>query len=243
MFKPLVIVPFYNHLDGFAKIAERLCGHRYPVLLIDDGSSREQSEGVKKLCSAYGIEYLACDENKGKGAAMKKGFAHALAGGYTNVLQIDADGQHDTGDIPKFMALAEKNPDALINGCPVYDETVPAARLYGRRITDFWVAVETGGRKIADSMCGFRVYPLAGIKDILPGLFCERMGFDIEIIVKCCWKKMRIINQPTKVYYPRDGVSHFKMLADNVRISFMHTRLCFSAFINFFKRLFHGSEY
>jgi len=243
MFKPLVIVPFYNHLDGFAKIVGLLCAYPYQILLVDDGSEPKQSEGVKKICLEHGIEYLSYIGNEGKGYAMKKGFAYALANGYTHVLQIDADGQHDINDIPKFIALAKNNPDALINGCPVYDRSVPAARLYGRKITDFWVAIETGGRKIADSMCGFRVYPLAGIKDIFPGIFCERMGFDIEIIVKCCWKKIRIINQATKVSYPNDGISHFKMFKDNVRISCMHARLCAVAVIVFFKRLYHGRKY
>jgi len=243
MFKPIVIVPFYNHLNGFAKIVGKLRAYPYPILVVNDGSDRQQTEGVKKLCSEYGIEYIGYGKNRGKGYAMKKGFAYAFVNGYTNALQIDADGQHDTDDVPKFMAVAESNPDALINGCPVYDGSVPAARLYGRKITDFWVAIETGGKKIADSMCGFRVYPLAGIKDVLPKLFCKRMGFDIEIIVRCCWKKIPVINMKTKVSYPNDGISHFKMFADNVRISCMHARLCAVAATVFLKRLFHGREY
>ena len=53
------------------------------------------------------------------------------------------------------------------------------------------------------------------------------MDFDTEIMVRLSWKGVRIISVPTRVTYPRDGISHFRMLEDNVYISRMHTRLFF----------------
>jgi hypothetical protein len=53
------------------------------------------------------------------------------------------------------------------------------------------------------------------------------MDFDVEIMVRLSWKGVRIIAFPTRVTYPQDGVSHFRMLEDNVYISRMHARLFF----------------
>ncbi|MFP3747745.1 glycosyltransferase family 2 protein, partial [Achromobacter sp. SIMBA_011] len=79
---------------------------------------------------------------------------------YTHALQIDADGQHDAADVPRFLAAAAAHPRAVVLGQPVYDESVPKARLYGRYLTHVWVWIETLSFTIRDSMCGFRLYPL-----------------------------------------------------------------------------------
>src|SRR5690625_7050898 len=81
--------------------------------------------------------------------------------GYSHALQVDADGQHNTDDIPRVLALAEASPLALITGVPQYDDSVPRHRYYSRYLTHFWVWVATLTLEIKDSMCGFRVNPLA----------------------------------------------------------------------------------
>ena len=77
-------------------------------------------------------------------------------------------------------------------------------------------------------MCGFRVYPLAATERLLcQQALTERMDFDIEILVKLYWQGVEILFQPTKVIYPEGGVSHFQAVADNVRITKLHTKLFF----------------
>jgi hypothetical protein len=154
------------------------------------------------------------------------GFRAAAARGHTHVLQIDADGQHAAADIPLFLEQARRRPDAVIAGCPVYDESVPRARLYGRYATHVWVWINTLSLDIRDSMCGFRVYPLASLLPLLDATrIGRRMDFDSDVIVRLHWRGVPVVNQPTRVTYPLDGVSHFRMLRDNVRISLMHARL------------------
>ena len=58
------------------------------------------------------------DTNRGKGAAVMRGFDLARAAGFTHALQIDADGQHDLSNLAEFIALGEAHPDALIAGAP-----------------------------------------------------------------------------------------------------------------------------
>ena len=158
---------------------------------------------------------------------MRSGMEAAVEAGFTHALQVDADGQHDMGVIPIFLKETREHPDDLICGYPEYDESVPKAREHGRKITNFWVAIETLSLKIPDAMCGFRVYPLSTSWPIMKRLRNKRMGVDIEIIVRLSWAGVKMRFFPVKVNYPKDGVSNFRMFHDNVVISMTHTMLCF----------------
>src|SRR5438093_230497 len=79
---------------------------------------------------------------------------------------------------------------------------------------------------IGDSMCGFRLYPIARTLAIADRVALARgMSFDIDIVVRLAWEGLPIVNVPTPVQYPPGGISHFRMLRDNLRISATHTRL------------------
>ena len=226
MIKSVIIVPCYNHADAFTKVADKLSKFQEPVIVVDDGSSAVQSKKIKNICTAHKFFYLKNLKNGGKGAAMITGFKFAIAKGFTHALQIDADGQHDIRDIPLFFKIATSYPKTLIIGNPVYDASAPRSRLIGRKITNFWVMVETFNKNMPDTMCGFRVYPLKLIEPILKTIKFKRMGFDIEIIVKAFRSGVKIIPVPTKVIYPETGVSHFHAFRDNFYISLLHIYLC-----------------
>jgi hypothetical protein len=122
----------------------------------------------------------------------------------------------------------------MILGQPVFDESVPKNRLYGRRVTNWWIAINTVSLAIADGMCGFRLYPLAAVgKLINTTQIAQGMDYDIEIVVRLYWQGIEAINIPTAVCYPYDGVSHFRLLHDNVMISKTHARLFFGMLIRF----------
>ena len=116
----------------------------------------------------------------------------------------------------------------MISGCPIYDSSVPKHRYLSRYITHFWVWVETLSFDIVDSMCGFRVYPLSAVEDLMSKqTLGKRMDFDIEILVRLYWQGVKVTFLPTQVIYSENGVSHFRALHDNVGISWLHTRLFF----------------
>jgi len=130
--------------------------------------------------------------------------------------------------VPRIAALARDNPAAIVTGVPVFDASAPASRRIGRKLTTLWVRINTLSSRIEDAMCGFRVYPLAPIMRLAQrASFGSRMEFDPEILVRAVWAGIPVVSMPTNVTYPIDGVSHFKMWRDNVRISWMHTRLFF----------------
>ncbi len=227
-FAPLVVVPVYDHEHAIAGVVHGVRAAGLPCLLVDDGSRPSCAAVLQTLAQQEGVSLLRLDINQGKGGAMLAGFAEAAHRGYSHVLQIDADGQHDTGDLPRFIAAARAQPQAVVCGTPVYDASVPKARLYGRYLTHVWVWINTLSLHLRDSMCGFRVYPLQPVlRLIAEETIGRRMDFDSEILVRLYWRQVPVQHLSTRVTYPADGVSHFDALRDNLRISRMHTRLFF----------------
>ena len=229
-FDPLIVIPVYDHERAIAALLARLLGHGVPVLLVDDGSGAGCAATLGNLAAATPgrVSLLRLETNQGKGAAVMAGLREAGRRGHSHVLQIDADGQHDPDDVPAFLAQARATPDAVINGRPRFDASVPRGRLYGRYATHVWVWINTLSFEIVDSMCGFRVYPLAPTLRVIDrARIGRRMDFDTEIIVRLHWAGLRVHNLDTRVTYPGDGVSHFDLWRDNLRISAMHARLFF----------------
>ncbi|MGE0790142.1 MAG: glycosyltransferase family 2 protein [Sandaracinaceae bacterium] len=226
-FSPCVLIPTYDNPATIRRVVEAVREYLPEVVVVDDGSGpagRDACDAVAEAGLAH-VHHRA--RNGGKGAAVKTGFEVAASLGYTHALQVDADGQHELADIPRFLAVAEANRDALLLGCPVFDETAPLGRRIGRKITIFWVNLETGGRVIRDPMCGFRVYPVHEALGLR--VSSDMMDFDPEIAVRLAWRGVPVINLPTKVRYVSaedGGVSHFRLLKDNVLISLLHARLC-----------------
>ena len=229
LFKPCIVIPVYNHEEAITPTLHGLQQYGLHCFMVNDGSNEACSRILRDLANTYNwVTLVEHATNKGKGGAVKTGLLAALNAGYTHALQIDADGQHDSNDIPKFLALAEQHPQALVTGVPVYDDSIPKHRLYARYITHVWVWINTLSFDIKDSMCGFRVYPLQITTDIFTHVNTpDRMAFDTDILVRCHWKDILILSIPTRVHYPIDGVSHFQGLKDNLIISAMHTRLFF----------------
>lgn len=229
-----IVIPVFNHGPTLSGVLAQLEPFGLPVILVDDGSDADTAGTLQQLaaCHPQRITLYRRPNNGGKGAAVMDGLRQARQHGFSHALQIDADGQHHSSDLPRFLEAARANPDALITGTPEYDDSVPKGRLYGRYLTHVWVWINTLSLDIRDSMCGFRVYPLAPTLAIIDRTALgKRMEFDCEILVRLHWRGTPIINLPTAVQYPENGLSHFRLLKDNLLISKMHARLFFGMLI------------
>lgn len=227
MIIPCALVPSHDHWRALPAVVAALRGHGLAVIIIDDGSSPQAAAAIAALHDPEGgVQVHRRPHNGGKGAAVIDGFRLAAAQGFTHAVQVDADGQHDPAALPALLDAARAHPGAVVSGQPQYDASAPLGRRIGRWITHVWVFVETLSLRITDSMCGFRVYPLAPCLDLLEheriGL---RMDFDTEIMVRLFWRGVPPVMVPVRVVYPPDNTSNFRMFADNVRITAMHTRL------------------
>ena len=227
-FNPLVVIPVFDHEHAIGDVVDRVRRHGVPCLLVDDGSRASCAAVLDQLATRDGVSLLRLAQNQGKGGAVMAGLREAARRGHSHALQIDADGQHDANDVPRFVAEARAFPQHMVIGRPLFDASVPKARLYGRYATHVWVWINTLSFEIIDSMCGFRVYPLAPTLALLDRVHIgRRMDFDTEVLVRLYWDGLRIRNLDTRVHYPSDGVSHFQVWRDNVLITAMHTKLFF----------------
>ncbi len=226
--KACIVIPHYNHGGAIGRVIAALRPLGLPCRVVDDGSDAPSRQALARAIEPERawVTLQCLPVNRGKGAAVKAGCEAAYAEGFTHAVQIDADGQHRIDDVPRLLAIARQRPDALVSGQAVYDRSVPRARMYGRYLTHVWVWINTLSFEIKDSMCGLRVYPLAATCAIWRTQYVgRRMDFDTEIMVRLSWRGVPIVSVPVPVTYPVDGVSHFRMLKDNVFISLMHARL------------------
>lgn len=226
-FNPCFLIPCYNHGNAMIAVVKTLTDKfNYPIIIVDDGSDAETQTIIDGL--AEQVQRVRLATNQGKGGAVMAGLKKAQKLGFSHALQIDADGQHDLNSLAELVKASQQFPQSLISGRPIYDKSVPKGRLYGRYVTHICVWLETLSFEIKDSMCGFRSYPVESLNEVINNYSLgKRMDFDIEVMVKSFWSDIEIRAIDTKVIYPEDGLSHFQPIADNVRISKMHTWLIF----------------
>lgn len=228
----LVLIPSYN--TG-ARLFDTVAAARAvwsPVWVVVDGSTDGTGlELQRRAANDPGLRVILRARNGGKGAAILDGLRAASAEGFTHALTMDADGQHPASAIPEFMAVSQAEPDAFVLGVPVFDASAPRLRVVGRRVSNGWANLETLWAGIGDSLCGFRVYPIAALQEVMErGVWMRRFDFDPEAAVRMCWHGLRPLIRPAPIRYltPEEGgVSHFNYVRDNLLLTWMHTRLFF----------------
>jgi predicted LPLAT superfamily acyltransferase len=226
-FSCVVVIPVYRHGRTVGAVIDEAISLGFDVVVVDDGCDRKTANLLRKLAEdRQQMTLLRHPVNRGKGAAVWTAFDECSLREITYAITVDADGQHLLSDIQRFLQPLVSTPLGAIFGEPVFDDNTPKARLHGRKITNFFGRLEMGGAKVKDLLFGFRVYPVElSLKLFREGRIGLRMNFDPEIAVNLVWEGIEIFNIPSQVSYPKDGVSNFRMLRDNLSFSSMHTRL------------------
>lgn len=237
------LIPVYNNPMTLARVVDELRSYIPHILIIDDGSNDDTGKIVDQLAAANPehIHVKHHTKNEGKGAAMQTGLAFAEALGFDDAIQVDADCQHDLQDIPRFIQKSQRSPGAMVLGAPIFDDSIPAIRKYGRKITVLMVFLEAGTRGLPDAMCGYRLYPVKETNRL--GRMNARMGYDPEVMIRAIWAGIPYEQVPTHVRYLRPeegGVSHFRMVRDNIQNIWVHSRLLLQAPIRIALRSLRG---
>ncbi|MGH8222878.1 MAG: glycosyltransferase [Woeseiaceae bacterium] len=225
-----IVIPYFDHFAEFREFLPKLTATGLTLLVVDDATPVDDGDLLAALLArdAPGAVLVRRERNGGKGAAVMTGLRAALQAGFTHAVQIDADGQHDTADLPTFLETSARHPHSLVCGEPQFGDDISRLRYYGRFVTLSFSWLETLSTEIRDALCGFRVYPLAQTISLLdnckPG---KRMAFDPEILVRAVWSGLELRFVPITVRYPQGGRSHFRYFGDNAEIAWMHTRLIF----------------
>ena len=234
----IVLIPSYNPGSRVFATVRAALDRWAPVWVVVDGSTDHSEQRLLAMAAAEpALRIFVLPKNGGKGAAVLHGLREARALGYTHALTMDSDGQHPAECISTFMQTSLAMPGAMVLGCPVFDSSAPSLRVKGRKISNWWANLETLWAGVADSLFGFRVYPidpLIGVMRAQPWM--RRFDFDVEAVVRLCWRGIVPVNLPAPVRYfrPQDGgVSHFNYWRDNALLTWMHFRL----FLGFLPRL------
>jgi glycosyltransferase involved in cell wall biosynthesis len=228
----LVLIPSYNPGPKVYATVRAALEQWAPVWVVIDGSTDHSEHRLSEMAAAEpNLRVWMLPKNRGKGAAVLFGMREARALNFTHVLTMDSDGQHPADRIAAFMQTSSASPAAMVLGKPVFDDSAPSLRVKGRKISNWWANLETLWAGIGDSLFGFRVYPIDPLISVMQRqLWMRRFDFDVEAVVRLCWRGVRPINLPARVSYfkPEEGgISHFKYGRDNALLTWMHFRLFF----------------
>jgi len=198
-----------------------------PCLIVNDGSDAATCAALAAIEEEFDwveVEHHAM--NRGKGVALRHGYRLAARRGFTHVVQLDADAQHEAADVARFLEAARKFPDAIVLGRPLFDQSAPKSRVYGRRLSVGLVWLATLSREVRDPLCGFRCIPLAPTLALMDRIAMgDHMEFEPELAVRLVWKGVPVVNLDTRVRYYPDGISHFEIPRDDLRMAWLYTRL------------------
>lgn len=226
----LVLIPSYNTGEQVYATVRAARAQWNPVWVVVDGSTDGTAAGLQAMAASDpGLHVFVLPVNAGKGAAVLHGLEQAAAAGFTHALTMDSDGQHPAPLIPAFMQASAARPETMVLGRPVFDASAPLLRVRGRRVSNAWANLETLGAGVADSLYGFRVYPVAALRAVMQRQpWMRRFDFDTEAVVRLAWRGIKPVNLDAPVKYLRPeegGVSHFRYGRDNALLTWMHTRL------------------
>ena len=150
--------------------------------------------------------------NQGKGAALRTGFRRALDDGYDGILTLDADGQHNPAEIPRFLAAFSATDTAqrpeLIVGCRNFAQMPIVRRLSNTvgRAAFSWAV----GQRIPDNQSGYR---LIGRRLAEQMVASNEAGFEfeVEMIAVCIRRGWPLAWVPISTIYAGEP-SHVKPL-------------------------------
>jgi glycosyltransferase involved in cell wall biosynthesis len=223
MKKILVLIPAFNAEKTISSLIDQISVFipRKDILVVDDGST----DKTYQLAKESKANCLQHKKNKGKGEALKTGFEYAVEQGYSGVITLDADLQHDPKFIPEFIKKAESDIDTGRAGRPTYESkrvsvgvpqsgTSPADILIGTRnirlktmpfprwltnnVTSIIVSI-LGDTKVRDSQSGYRYISTEVLRSFK--LSTKKYELESEILIKAGRKGFKIAPVPISTIY------------------------------------------
>ncbi len=211
--KICVVIPAYNAAQTIRNVVKGSLQYVSDVIVADDGST----DNTADIAAKAGAQVVLIEKNRGKGHALKALFRKAIDAGYDAVISVDADGQHNPADIPRFIEAHHSCPEAVIVGSRMHDtHKIPRERYNSMHVARFYVSLGAN-QFIEDTQCGFRLYPLSTVKNIL--LTTDRYVTETEFLLKAGDSGFTIRSLEIETIYS-NNVSHFRPVTDIVAISF-----------------------
>lgn len=213
-----VVIPAYNSAATIEAVVRETLLQGFPLLVVDDGSD----DGTAERFAGLPVSLLRHDLNRGKGKALRSGFEWALGHGFSRVVTLDSDGQHDPTAIPSLVATAEeRGVDLLLASRYAQFQEMAGLRRHWNSF-GAWCMRKRTGFDIDDSQSGFRVYSSRLLRSLT--LDCNGYDMEMEILVKA-WKGGFSIGSIPVAARVADGrsTSHFRPVRDtwNICMTFL----------------------
>lgn len=233
-FNPVVVVPTFNNADRIAEVLSGLALQSLPIIVVNDGSTDQTEQVLQTWIDSHkpiAATVIRHESNRGKAAALCAGFDAAVQAGHTHAVTIDSDGQLEPSDAAEMLEASRGNPQALVLGVrPWQMPFCPARCILGRRFSNLAAYMQTG-RRLSDTQCGLRVYPLELIR--ATNCTASRYTFEAEVITRALWAGFDVVEVQVACHYFVDGkrVSHFRPVVDSLRQAALHARLLIRAIV------------
>jgi len=214
----VAIVPAYREEGRVGAVVRRLSAVVGDVLVVDDGSP----DGTAREAREAGARVIVHERNRGKGGALRTGFAWALANGADPIVTLDADGQHIPEEVPRLFDCAEATGADVVVGARRMDaREMPFVRRWANRIMSAVLSMSAGFR-LGDTQSGFRLFRAR----VLRGVAVTTEGFDLEseILVRAARRGFRIREAEVSTAYG-DERSKIRPVKDAIRFLALLGRL------------------
>ncbi|MBN1676441.1 MAG: glycosyltransferase family 2 protein [Kiritimatiellae bacterium] len=211
------IVPAYQEAERIGAVVRAIGAHVAHIVVVDDGST----DGTAEEAAKAGAAVVRHEQNQGKGVALSTGFGYARENGFDYVITIDADGQHDPKEIPRFIEAYVRTGIPVLIGNRMWDTSnMPLVR----RCTNLfmsWLLSRRMRQYVPDTQCGYRLYRT----DVLPFITAQarRYAAESEVLLHVAERGIRIDNVLIAAIYA-DQRSKIHPVADTVRFFLMLLR-------------------
>jgi glycosyltransferase involved in cell wall biosynthesis len=205
------VIPAYDAAHTLASVIRGLhAAVPDAVTVVVDDGSRDGTEAVAERWADVAV-HLA--HNRGKGAALRAGFAMALGTGATAILTIDADGQHDPACAPRLLA-ALHDADVVIGARERRGSAMPLHRRVSNAVSAAAINA-CAGLRLADSQSGYRALRAGVLARVAPA--GDRYEYETDFLIQAAREGLRIACVPVPTIY--GAPSHFRALRDAARVA------------------------
>ena len=216
----VALIPAYNEEKNIASVVAKARKYVDVVLVVDDGS-RDKTRETAKSAGAVVISY---PQNKGKAEAMRVGFKECIKMKSDVIVVLDADGQHDPDEIPRFLEKVNEGSDIVV-GARQFDKSVmPKIRIFANSFSS-WVTSLVCRTKILDSQSGYRAIKTFVIRKI--PLTSQRYQIETEMLIKAAKCNFKITFIPIKTIYRKEAKSKVNQIIDPLKFLLLVFKLSF----------------
>jgi len=206
----LVIIPAYNEEKNISGLVQKVVSRGFPILVVDDGSKDATVAWAKEA----GAEVLVTSVNRGKGAALRRGFNWFLKKNYAAAIMMDSDGQHDPEELDLFLEALRQDSAQLVVGNRLHDpQGMPWLRRATNRLMS-WIISSVTGQNVPDSQCGYRAMG----REVLQKIQLKTAHFEIEseILLETARAGFKIASIPVRCVYQNEK-SRINPFRDTIR--------------------------